>query len=94
MMPDLIQNILDLGYEVGVSQSGDGFYILYVSGFGLGSYVRSDDRDALKAIVEYHDERVLQQGESPFDTALRWHGDPDNDLHLESEVVAGLKRLT
>lgn len=89
----MIDRLIELGYEVSTTQVGDGFRILYVSGHGLANYVRDDDHDAIRELAESHAERVTQYGESPFQTMLRWHDDPDHDLQLDADALEVVRRL-
>lgn len=85
-----LDQLREWGYRVDVAQQHEGFDVYFVEGFGLASYVRGDDLEALAALVDpaAHAERVTQQGETHDETTLRWHDDPDNEFALPEEAVA------
>lgn len=66
---DYVEELEKLGYEVGRPMAGS----LFVSGFGVQTYVRETDVEALDSLVDMraHEERKTQQLETPEQTRRR-----------------------
>lgn len=62
--PDvLLDDLSELGYEVGVAFEFDDFTLYRVEGFGVSTQVRTDDLGAIASIVASHEARVEQIAE-------------------------------
>jgi len=87
-----IEDLRDLGYDVGQSFPGEDFTVYRVEGFGVSRQVRDDDEDGLASLADSHEERVAQEGESTDETLLRWHDDKDNPFELPKGQVGETRK--
>lgn len=83
------------GYRVEAAQEDPGFNVYFVEGFGIATYVRSDDEETLNALADEdaHLERAIQQDETHEETQLRWHEDPDREFELPEEREQQLRAM-
>lgn len=90
---DPLAQLVEWGYRVEKAQEHEGFDVYFVEGFGMSVYVRDDDEEALAALVseEAHIERGRQVDETPEETQLRWHDDPNNDYEMASEQADAMR---
>jgi hypothetical protein len=90
-----VDQLREWGYRVEQSQEIAGSPIWYVDGFGMQTYVRDDDKEAMDTLADpdAHAEREKQAGETREQTELRWAEDPDNDYELPEERVEELKEI-
>jgi hypothetical protein len=90
-----LDRLVMLGYRVEQANEVEGTTVWFVEGFGMSTYVRGDDEEALASLVDEkgHAERELQQNETTEETALRWHDDPDNEFELPEDQLENLRAM-
>lgn len=88
-----LDRLIMLGYRVEQAQEVEGTTVWFVEGFGMSTYVRGDDEEALTSLADEqgHVEREKQQGETSEETQLRWHEDPDNEFELPDEQAKDMR---
>lgn len=87
-----IDDLVSKGYTVDVSFELEDATVYRVEGPGVSTQVRSDDTEAMQALVSSYDEAIAQQDETPDETTLRWHEDPDNPFKIDDpEALAALR---
>ena len=86
-----LEQLTEWGYRVEKAQEHDGFDVYFVEGFGLASYVRDDDEEALANLADpaAHAERVQQQGETSDETQLRWVD--EGRIELDDDALKALR---
>jgi len=88
-----LDKLIMLGYRVEQAHEVEGTTVWFVEGFGMSTYVRGDDEESLASLADEqaHAEREKQHSETPEETQLRWHDDPDNEYELPEEQVNELR---